>query len=202
MTAPSAYPLTWPTGKGRTLPNRRTRAKFKTNGGRLTVAAGVVRVEEEVRRLGGVYLIVSSDVVLRLDGRPRSGQPEPDDPGVCAYFQLDREPYALACDRYDRVADNLAAIAAHIAATRAITRYGVASAAETLRAFLALPDPVAATPRQWWEVLGVPARPAWSEVEGAYRRLAVERHPDRGGSDESMAELNAARDAARKALGT
>lgn len=34
-----------------------------------------------------------------------------------------------------------------------------------------------------------------------YRRLAAERHPDRGGSTEKMAELNAARDAAMKELG-
>lgn len=200
MNAPSAYPLTWPMGKPRTPSHRRKLATFKRDGNRLTTAAGADRVEAEVARLGGKYLLISSNVEVTLAGRPRSGQRAPEDPGVCVYFQMGAEPYAMACDGYTMVADNLAAIAAHIEATRAITRYGVATAAETLRAFLALPDPAAPMTRQWWDVLGLSSRPAPSEVDTAYRRLAAERHPDCGGSDAQMAELNAARDAARKAL--
>lgn len=201
MEAPCAFPLAWPAGKPRTPHYQRKAAAFKREGGRLSVAAGLARVEGEVARLGGRHLLISSDVPVRLDGRPRSGQPQPQDPGVCVYFQLNGEPYAMACDRYTSVADNLAAVAAHIDATRAITRHGVATAAETLRAFLALPDPTTSVIRQWWEVLGLSARPAPSEVDAAYRRLAAERHPDRGGTDAQMAELNCARDAAKKALG-
>lgn len=200
MSAPSAHPLSWPMGKPRTPHHRRRRASFKRNGSYLSIAAGADRVEAEVKRLGGRYLLISSDLLVRLDGRPRSGQPLPADPGVCVYFQIGADPYAMACDQYTTPADNLAAIAAHIEATRAITRYGVATAAETLQAFLALPDPKASVVRQWWEVLGVDPRPAPSEVDAAYRKLAAERHPDRGGTDQQMAELNAARDAARKAL--
>jgi len=37
-----------------------------------------------------------------------------------------------------------------------------------------------------------------AQVQAAYRKLAAERHPNRLGSDAMMAELNAARDAARK----
>jgi hypothetical protein len=37
-------------------------------------------------------------------------------------------------------------------------------------------------------------------VDEQYRRLARERHPDNGGSEAMMVELNAARDAARKEL--
>ena len=40
------------------------------------------------------------------------------------YFHLKKQPYAMACDRYTTVADNLAAIAAHIDAVRAIERHG------------------------------------------------------------------------------
>lgn len=202
MSAPSAYPLTWPAAKPRTAHYQRKAATFKRDGNRLTTAAGADRVEAEVQRLGGKYLLISSNVEVTLSGRPRSGQRAPEDPGVCIYFHLDKAPFAMACDRYTTVADNLAAIAAHIEATRAITRYGVASAAETLQAFAALPPPAPTSLgfRQWWDVLGVPSRPALSEVESAYRRLAAERHPDAGGSDTLMAELNAARDAARKAL--
>lgn len=198
---PSAYPLAWPTGRPRTPAHHRKDSKFKTNGGALTVAKAADRVAAELTRLGAIYGVMSSNLEVRNDGRPRSGQRNPEDPGVCVYFQLSRKPYAMACDRYRTVADNLAAIAAHIDATRAITRHGVASAEETLQAFQALPSPDSPpTARQWWDVLGVASRPSISEVDAAYRKLATERHPDRGGSEAAMAELNAAREAARRAL--
>lgn len=38
-------------------------------------------------------------------------------------------------------------------------------------------------------------------VEQAYRRLALERHPDRGGSTEAMSELNGAFDEFKKGRG-
>lgn len=199
--APQAFPLAWPTGRPRTPGNQRKEGKFsaKAHNGRwvetrrLTINEAMVRLTDEVERLGGRYPLLSSNLEVRLDGRPRSGQGEPADPGVCVYFQLSGKPYALACDTYSRAAQNIAALAAHIEATRAITRHGVASAAETLQAFQALPAPTT-----WRDVLGGPTTRA--EATAAYRRLAADAHPDRGGSDDRMAELNAARDAAMKAL--
>lgn len=96
------------------------------------------------------------------------------------------------------VADNIAAVAAHIEATRAIERHGVASIAEMFTGFQALPAP-GATP--WWQILQVQPDTAWPGIEAAFRKLAAERHPDRGGSDAMMADLNRARDEARKARG-
>jgi hypothetical protein len=46
-------------------------------------------------------------------------------------------------------------------------------------------------------VLGLPPNAAPEEVAVAYRRLAKEWHPDRGGGDERMAEINAAYDLLR-----
>ena len=42
--------------------------------------------------------------------------------------------------------------------------------------------------------------PTRDDVEKAYRRLASLRHPDKGGSDAAMAELNRARDEALEAI--
>jgi len=50
--------------------------------------------------------------------------------------------------------------------------------------------------RAWWDVLGVPFDSDELIVKRAYRRLAQEAHPDRGGSTEKMQELNAAYEAA------
>lgn len=165
------------------------------------MADAVKRLQEEIDRIGARYAVVSSNVEVRLDGLPRSGQREPDDPGVALYFQLSGKPHCLPCDTYQRAADNIAAIAAHIEATRAIARHGVASVSEMFAGFLALPSPNQVRP--WREVLELRYKilvtPAMVKV--AYQRLAFERHPDHGGSDRMMAELNAARDAARQELG-
>jgi DnaJ-class molecular chaperone len=61
-----------------------------------------------------------------------------------------------------------------------------------LAGFAALPPP----PPSCWEVLGVRPGTNPTGVEQAYRAKAVKLHPDRGGSDKAMAELNAARDQA------
>lgn len=195
MSAPSAYPLTWPAGKPRTPSQRRASGRFTSAGSPLSMVYAVGRVEREIARLGGIYPLISSDVVLRLDGKPRSGQPQPTDPGVCVYFQMGGKPYAMACDAYTKVEQNVAAIAAHIEATRAITRHGVASAAEALSAFQALPAPGGP---HWTVTLGLSRASTSDEIKAAHRRLMLESHPDRGGSDDAMAEINAARDQALK----
>jgi hypothetical protein len=51
----------------------------------------------------------------------------------------------------------------------------------------------------WWQVLAVPRTATRVEIETAFRSLARERHPDRGGSEAMMSELNVARDQALKA---
>jgi hypothetical protein len=189
----SAYPLTWPSHKPRTPWQRRRRGTFVAGDKPITRVEAAKRLKREVAALGGIYPLISSDLILRGDGEPHLGKPEPTDPGVCVYFQMGGQPYAMACDTFDSLAQNMAAIANHIDATRRIERYGVATAAETLQAFQALPAPTT-----WRDVLGGPATRL--EATAAYRRLAADAHPDRGGSDERMAELNAARDAALKAL--
>ena len=195
MSGPTHFPLAWPQGR----PRAKSRAfgSFRSGDKRISVAVAVERLEAELGRLGARYPLLSTNIETTLSGRPRSSAPRPADPGVCVYFQLDGKPYALACDRYTEVADNVAAIAAHVDATRAITRHGVASAAETLQAFQALP-----APPTWREVLDLSGKPSAAQVDTAYRRLAAQRHRDRGGSDAAMAELNAARDAARLELGS
>ncbi|KQS55948.1 hypothetical protein ASG17_07810 [Brevundimonas sp. Leaf363] len=191
-----AYPLAWPMGKPRTPYARQRRGAFKQDGKPLTMTGARRRLTEELGRLGARYVILSSNVPVRLDGLPRAGQRKPDDPGVCAYFQLDGKPYAMACDTFSEVEQNMAAIAGHIDATRTITRYGVASAAETLQAFQALPAPGG---RHWTAVLGLTKAEASPDtIKAAHRRLLLDRHPDRGGSDADMAEINAARDQALK----
>lgn len=189
------YPLAWPPGKARTNSWHRKSGTFKADGRYITSDAALARIDYELERIGGKNPLVSSHVELRLDGRPRMDRAAPSDPGVCLYFDLKGQPYALACDAYTSVPQNLAAIAAHLEATRAIARHGVATAAEMFTAFVALPQP-----KRWWEVLGVSSNAGIGDVETAWRRLAALHHPDRGGSHASIAEINAARDEARRSF--
>lgn len=200
MTAMKAFPLTWPAGWKRTTPEQRTRAKFNQQSfgqfgvsrGSVTIVEGTKRVLKELAAFGVQEgdAIISTNLKLRLDGLPKGDQAEPTDPGVAVYWQRTGDPQqkSMAIDRYDRVADNLAAIAATLEAMRAIERHGGAMILE--RAFLgftALP-----APNTWRAVLEWPdEQPVnLSDVKVRYRQLAKERHPDAGGSDAQMAELN------------
>lgn len=50
-------------------------------------------------------------------------------------------------------------------------------------------------------LLGFVPDPAPDEIEAAYRRLALEHHPDRGGDPARFAEVTAARDRLLEAAG-
>lgn len=197
------FPLQWPAGRHRCPASARKNGKFSStrqgahcrSHGELTVAEALKRLKEELDRIGARYPVVSTNLETRLDGLPRSGQAKPRDPGIAVYFDIGGAAHCLPCDTYNDVAQNIAAIAAHIAATRAIERHGVASVREMFRGFVALPPP-----QSCWEILGVPERASRETIETAYRALAKKRHPDSGGSQAAMSELNRARDEALKEL--
>ncbi len=188
--APSAFPLAWPLGKARTPWQKRRKGSF--SGTRSDIA---YRLERQVELLGGRWLVVSSNLELRRDGKPHQGRADPADPGVCAYFEMGGKPYAMACDTFDNLAQNVAAIANHIDATRRIERYGVATAAETLQAFQALPAPKSAA-----EILGVAAGASREEIQRAWRARIANNHPDQTGTHSAAAEINAARDTLLKSV--
>lgn len=197
MSTPTRYPLQWPVGWKRT--QYRQTARFSKYDKRLSVNDGVQRVLQELERLGvsEADVLISTNLALRLDGLPRSDQGQPGDPGVCVYWQRGKKPMqCMAIDRYDKVADNLAAVAATLEAMRAIERHGGAAILDrAFTGFTALPPPiVAGMSRAWWEVLGVPSDATKEAIQTAYRKLASEAHPDKGGTAERMAEINRARD--------
>lgn len=164
----------------------------------LSVISAVARLEAELDRLGARNPTLSTNVELRLDGRPRSDS-EPKDPGAAVYFSFKGKATVFACDKWDRVADNIAAIAAHIDAIRRIERYGVGSLEQALAGYKALPADSAA---DWRAVFGFKAgtAPSWDAVDSAYKALARELHPDVGGNGEGMTQLNRAREFAAAEL--
>lgn len=199
----SAFPLHWPKQRPRKIKDQRRTGRFSVKTGHITQAItineAVVRLQAELDRIGAENPILSSNLQLRLDGFPRSGQGEPADPGVAVYFDLDGRPHCLPCDTYTKTAQNIAAIAAHIEATRAIERYGVSSVTEMFTGFAALPPPSTIQlpgRRNWWEVLGVSPGCTKAEAQSAYRDLAMKYHKE-GRSDDDRVELNAAKEDAK-----
>jgi DnaJ-domain-containing protein 1 len=115
------------------------------------------------------------------------------EPSVSVYWNVrgQKNQRCMAIDRYDRVQDNLAAIAATLNAMRAIERHGGAKILDrAFTGFAALP-----APEQPWQVLGLSCHASNDEVKDAYHRLVSEHHPDKGGDEQQMMRINAARDA-------
>lgn len=198
-----AYPLTWPPGWRRAT--SRTNAKFNVGGSggerkrRVEISDGVNRVYQQLGAFGVRErdVIISSMLRIRLDGQPYRDQPVGGlDPGVAVYWKHRGTEKCMAIDRYTRLADNLAAIAATLEAMRAIDRHGGAEILDrAFTGFAAL-----SAPEQPFQVLGVGANASREEVERAYRLLASEHHPDKGGDEAQMARINRARDALMEAF--
>lgn len=219
----SRYPLQWPIGWKRTPLSQQNPGKFAKRTSRVgssyqymadvTLSEAVQRLLAELQRMAVAEhdVVISTNVVLRLDGLPRSGQGEPTDSGAAVYWRDMGQNRCMAIDRYTKVAQNVAALAATIEAMRAIERHGGASILDrAFTGFTALPAPiVAGMKRHWHDVLdlwdgtdngatGHMGAVCAADVQRAYRRLASQYHPDRGGDPAKMSELNAARDEALK----
>lgn len=202
------YPLTWPTGRPRAAERRS--ALFRDAGRPLTWKTARRRLVQQLdalTRAGQPYrttdVILSTDIRFTASGvRDQNvSRREPADPGVALYFDLDRHPHVLACDRWDTVYDNVAAIAAHIDALRGQERWGVASLAQAFAGHVALPAPGAGGGTDpWWVVLGIPRATPIAVVAVRYRRLARDAHPDAGGDRSAWDRLTAAYEAAKLEL--
>lgn len=191
----TAYPLSWPAGWKRT--SYRTRAIFKSDGREVTIAIARKRLADQLDLLRANNVILSTNVELRADGQPRSDRRPPVDPGVAVYFDLKRRPTVLACDKWDRVADNIVALAKHIEAMRGMDRWGVGTLEQAFTGYQALP-----APDPWWKTLGLsgPTR-SREDIGAAYRKASAAAHPDRpGGSHDKMSAVNAAREEGMKAI--
>jgi hypothetical protein len=183
----SAYPLQWPPGWPRTKWRRRASFSQRTaRGERIskTNAAGRIFLRAELERLGAKSVVLSTNIKLRLDGLPYGNLPEPLDPGVAVYFLLGKDTHhrCIPCDTWTRTADNMYAIGKCIEALRGLDRWGAGKMVDAaFTGFKALPAMGSGLP--WWDVLELPGPTGntQSDVEQAFRRLALKHHPDKTG---------------------
>lgn len=184
----TSYPLAWP--------HQFPRAKKREQGHfRTSIAGALGNVQMSLSHFSRDSrkkledLVISSNVTL--------GDRRPADPGVAIWFTWDSMQICIPIDRYFTVESNLQAIHRIIEARRIELRHGTLELVRaTFRGFL-LAAPMG---RNWWEVLGVSERASPEDIREAYRKLVLVHHPDRGGSNDFMAELNSAWQAAQSRL--
>ena len=177
-----AYPLSWPFGKPRTKNPQRSRFE-------VTFAKARDEIVREMTLLGCSLPVLSTNIILKRDGFPYAGQKEPGDKGVAVYFVLKKQQFCFACDRWDKVGDNIQAIRHTIAALRGIERWGTGDMVQqAFTGFVALPSQ-----DNPYDVLGVKPTATDDEIEASYKQKAKLLHPDVGGDAEAMRRLNEAR---------
>jgi hypothetical protein len=198
----TAHPLVFPPNQPRAKTRHTSQfGKRKGSSGytrKITLAEARDAVLEQLgtRGFGAHRITISSNLELRNDGLPRSGQRQPSDPGVAVYFFRKLQPFVLACDKWDTVEANLYAIALHLDALRGMERWCVGTLEQTMKGY-ELPAPSA---RGWWDVLGVARDTPFATIRMTYWHLTKIHHPDRGGDAAKMAEINRAWDEAQKLL--
>lgn len=181
----SSWPLQWPDHIPRTRSGDREKGQFKTS-----YNDALQNVISSLRLFGKDSGKVISAPVLSSN-TDMLGQNPTGDPGVAVWFSWDGLSVCIPVDRYQTARANLQAIHHVIEARRVELRHGTLHLVRaSLKGFLALPSPPSA---HWSSVLGISRETTKADVEAAFKRLASVHHPDRGGSDDKMAEINRAR---------
>ena len=177
--------LCWPDSKPRAA--QRNASAFKST----EVAKEQRRIEGELSRWGIRHYIIS-----RNNQRLFAG-----DPAAAVWWNnRQKELRVLACDRYEKLADNMHAIFLTLGAMRALERWGAYTAEQAAEgARLALPPPETDA-IDWPSILGVQRGWPLPAIEAVWKTRVEKAHPDRGGDPALMAQLNAAMDAARKEI--
>jgi len=191
-----SYPLDWPAGWPRC--KWQQDAPFRDK----SLNKAINGLMHELSLLGGSNVIISTNLALRKsDGLPKSGQAQPMDRGVAVYFTMKKKQQCMPCDRWYKIEDNVWAIALSIGALRGLNRWGAREMVDAaFSGFKALPETAGAFNKPYWEVLGLEKEDDIFMAEEKYRKLAFLYHPDRGGSQVKMAELNGAIEQARATI--
>ena len=185
-----SFPLKWPDGKVRTKDYTRREAPFRTTLGRARD-----ELTAELNRLNASHVVISSNVATYMRGGREIMYDDQtaakQDPGVAVYYTWKGDQYLLACDAFKTVIDNLQALNKTVNAIRGIERWGTGEMMKAAFAgFKTLPAQSQAV--SCWIVLGIEPTKSEDLIKAAYRSKAKLAHPDMGGSDAAMQQLNEA----------
>lgn len=181
-----AYPLSWPAGY------KRNQIKIKSQF-KQTMEKAQKFLREEMNRLDGTNLVISTNLPVRNDGGLYADwmRKRIDDPGVAIYFRYKGKDVSLCCDRYETVWENIYALGKGVEALRGLERWGVSEFLDRVfTGFTALPPPIVYRP--WYTVLGVSKEADEEEIKFKYRLLVKQHHPDMGGDAHRFTEIQRA----------
>jgi hypothetical protein len=171
-----AYPLAWPAGYKRTMPQQRIWSKLKQG---MDQAQQFLRAE--IARMGGSDLIISTNIPLRRDGGMYTDYMSKNlhDPGVAIYFKYKKKDISMCCDQYLKVWENIYALGKGIEALRGMERWGVSEFLDrAFTGFKALPEQTGAAHVSWSSILEIPEDANADMIRTSYRKLSAKFHPD------------------------
>ena len=189
--------LDWPAGFERTDPSERSRSKKFD----VTLSKAFSDLETQLERLGVDDFRYSFDAQQRKsDQRPYS-RASPDDPGFVLRWSMDGDQFAVACDHYSKLRDNVRSVGLYLKEKRLMENRPVQTG-ESEFANARLPpaeqdDVVVAGAGEHeapHEILGVAPDAPDEVVRSAYRALVKDAHPDNGGSQREFRRLEEAKE--------
>lgn len=182
--------LVWPAGLERTVTPIPGRSRKRVN-------AALTDVLKAIGLLEDVTSLPASDIVLSFDQNARRGRAA--DGAVAAWFLWGDAQRCVTCDLYADLRDNLLAVAQlvrscvaeHDRGSTAAVRHALESHMPRVAPLPPTPhDPPAHAPSSTWHILlGVSRDSPEPVITTAFRRLAHERHPDKGGDRQEWDQL-------------
>ena len=149
------------------------------------------QTEEEIERCFGRWRVRDFEVNKNVLGsRTRTAIYDKTERAVSVRFVKAGKTVTLTVDSQSRPVDNLRALYLCLEDMRMLEVRGLADTVQSAYKQLASPT----GERDPYETLGLRPGASREDIEAMYRARAKLVHPDHGGSDEAMAELNAARE--------
>lgn len=184
----------WPAGFDRTdSDDREPNRNFRVN---LTEAFD--DLETELDRLDVESYRYSFDADQRKTDQRPYARASPDDPSFVLRWRMDGEDYAVACDAYSRLRDNVRTVGHYLHEKRKMEQRPVETGqSEFANARLPPADTdvdVVAGPEPAHVVLGVEPDATDAEIRDAARERIKEMHPDSGGSAAEFQRVQEARE--------
>nr|WP_233265075.1 J domain-containing protein [Halomarina oriensis] len=175
------------------LRDRKRRSSFRVSLGQTTeeLTIEIDRLDpDEWRASTG-----SGGAHTKANGLPKYSA-NPDDPGFVLRWSKDGEQFAVACDRYSSLRDNVRTVYLWVHETRMRgQRPVVTGGADFAAARLPAGDVDVGTDIPPHQILDVPRDADDATVRSAARDLAKETHPDAGGDREAFQRVQSAKEA-------
>jgi len=185
----------WPPGFDRTPPQDRS----QNNRYQTSLSKAFDDLERELDRLGVGDFRYSFDADQRKTDQRPYARANPDHPGFVLRWTMNEAQYAVACDRYSKLRDNVRTVGLYLQEKRKMEQRPVATGeSEFANARLPPGDPdseavIVGPEPDPHEVLGFAPNADPEVVNAAAKQLLKKNHPDQGGDVNQFKRVQLAR---------